>query len=126
MSIKRYLKFMLLATGLCWLALLIVVFNVDPFSASHFDLALFYSSLIFSLIGFFSIVGLIFRGHLTSDPTHKKVTTAFRQSVWFACLIVFFLFLQGFRLLYWWNLILFVLFLILLEFFFISHRQSES
>ena len=124
MSIKRYLKFMLIATGLCWLAFLVIILSIDPNQAAPSGFALFYLSLLFSLTGIFSILGLIFRGHLTSDPTNKKVTTAFRQAIWFSALIVFFLFLQGLRLLHWWNLILFVLFLTLLEFFFVSHKNG--
>lgn len=124
MSLEKYLKTMLVATALCWLAFLVVIFSIDPSEASCTGLSLFYFSLFLSLVGFFSIVGLIFRGHLTTDTTHKKVTIAFRQAIWFSALIVFFLFLQGLRLLHWWNLVLFVLFLTLLEFFFISHKSA--
>ena len=126
MSLEKYLKTMLIATGLCWLAFVVVIFSVDPSAASYTGLFLFYFSLFFSLIGFFSIIGLIFRGHLTTGPTHKKVTIAFRQAIWFSVLIIFFLFFQGLRLLHWWNLVLFVLFLTLLEFFFISHKNQAK
>ncbi len=115
---------MLFAVALCCLAFVIIIYTVDPAKASNFDFVLFYSGLLLSLTGIFAIIGLIFRGHLSNEPNHKKVINSFRQAVWFSALVVFFLFLQSRRILTWWNLILFVLFLTLLEFFFISHKSS--
>lgn len=116
---------MFIATIICWLAFALVVFTIDPTQATISGFALFYSGLLLSLTGLLALIGLIFRGHLTGESPAKKVTTSFRQAIWFSCLIAFFLFLQSQRLLHWWNLVLFVLFLVLLEFFFISHRSRQ-
>lgn len=126
MTLKQYLKFMLIATALCWLAFVIIIFTVDPHEATTLQFILFYISLLLSLTGILAIIGLIFRGHLSSESTPKKVSTAFRQAIWFSTLIIFFLFLQGQRILTWWNLIIFLLFLTLLEFFFLSHRNQTN
>jgi len=117
---------MFLADCLCWFAFALIVIAVDPTKATTISFALFYLSLLLALTGLLAIVGLIFRGHLTHASTNQKVITAFRQAIWFSALVVFFLFLQGIRVLRWWNLIIFILFLALLEFFFISHRIKAA
>ena len=50
--------------------------------------------------------------------------TSFRQSIWLALMIVIGLYLQSQKLVAWWNLLILILLMILLEFYFIY--QSEE
>ncbi|MBU4332154.1 hypothetical protein KKD19_02200 [Patescibacteria group bacterium] len=126
MSIKNYLSLMFLATVICWVAFGMVLNYIDPQEAGFVGFALFYISLLFSLTGLLSLVGLVFRSRFSNAPVFQRVHASFRQAIWFSGLVVFLLFLQGLKVLEWWNIVLFVLFLALLEFFFISHRKVSS
>lgn len=124
MALKCYLKLMFIATALCWLAFGVVLYYVDPEKAGIREFAFFYASLLLSLAGLLSLVGLLIRSRFSEEPMYKQVSTSFRQAIWFSGLVVFLLFLQGLKVLQWWNIVLFVLFLAMLEFFFISHKRQ--
>lgn len=126
LTLKSYLKLMLFATGLCWLGFTIVLFYIDPEKTGDTGFALFYLSLLFALAGLIAVAGFMIRGRFSAAPLHHQVGMAFRQAIWFAGLIVFLLFLQGQRVLRWWNIILFIAFLAILEFLFISYRSSRG
>lgn len=126
MSLKKYLILMLFATAVCWLAFGMIIYFVDPDRAGILGFSLFYLSLLLSLCGILALLVLLARSRFSEDPAYRQVSTSFRQAVWFSLLITFFLFLQGMRVLKWWNLILFILFLAGLEFFFISHKRRPA
>lgn len=126
MTLRQYLVWMLLMTGLCWLGWWAVVSIVDPGGSGALGLALFYATLVLSLIGTFSIVGLAGRALARRhEPISRHASTAFRQSVLLTGLVAGSLALQSRSLLTWWNLLLFIATLTFLEFFLISVRSGR-
>ncbi|PKL72529.1 hypothetical protein CVV26_00760 [Candidatus Kuenenbacteria bacterium HGW-Kuenenbacteria-1] len=121
MSLKVYIFLISICTILCWVSFGIVLWNINPFEAEIGGFILFYFSLFLSLMGVIALGGSLIRMKLHRNKLiPKQAIIAFRQAIWFSGLIIFFLILQGFNLLYWWNISLFILFLAVLEFFFIS------
>jgi hypothetical protein len=127
MSLRSYLFLMLLASLLSWGAWLLVLFFIDPLEAGLIGLTIFYLSLFFAAAGTLSIIGFYVRRFLLQRQiVFRSVVNAFRQGILFAILIVGALYLQSLELLTWWNLVLFVLALTVLEVFFISHQTRRE
>jgi len=125
MTLKQLLIVMAIATGICWLGWLIILFNVDPTDSSFVEFGFFYISLFFSLLGSFFLLTFAVRKMFNKlDMDYKIVAISFRQSFFFAGLFVLVLFLQSKSLLAWWNLLIIVLALCLLEFFFLSSSKA--
>jgi hypothetical protein len=124
MRLKNYLILMSLSTLVCWLTLLGIIFNIDPEEAGILGFFLFYLALLLSLIGTLALLGFLIRIKTSEEPTFRKVVISFRQAIWFSLLIVFFLSLKAQDLLRWWNVSLFILFLVLLELSFILRKRG--
>ena len=126
MTLRQYFFWMSLATALCWLGWLSVVRMVDPAEAGVMGLSLFYAALALALLGTFSVAGLAFRA-LTrrQEPVSRHAATAFRQSLLLTCLVAGSLALQSKSLLTWWNLLLFIATMTVLEFFLMSFRSGR-
>jgi hypothetical protein len=121
MTLKVYIFLITICTIFCWILWGIVLWNVNPSEIEIGGFVLFYFSLFLSLIGTIALIGSLIRIKFKRNKfILKQAVIAFRQAIWFSSLIIFFLILQGNNLLYWWNISLFILFLAILEFFFIS------
>ncbi|MCH7492878.1 hypothetical protein IID19_04830 [Patescibacteria group bacterium] len=123
MSLKKYLLFMTSATLISWIAWLVVLFYINPVESGVIGFVFFYVSMFFALIGTFSLIGFFGRVWFTKEPIifrHLGIST--RQSLWFAILIVGTLLLQSADLYRWWSISLLIIFLTLLEFFFLSRK----
>jgi len=117
---------MLVATLFCWTSFLIIVYSVDPFSAPPLGFALFYLSLFFSLVGTLSILGFLFRYLFNKNQfVSQQVVTSFRQSILFSILVVIALYLQSKGLVTWWNLLILVALLAVVEVF-LQKRHPDS
>lgn len=127
MTLRSYFILMMIATAACYLALLAVIYFFDPNAGGVLALSLFYTSLSLALVGTFSILGLIVRLIFTNDKlVFKKVTTSFRQAVWFSILIGVSLYLNKINLLDWKYLILLIFAMALLELFFMSYKVKSK
>jgi len=81
-------------------------------------------ALFFALIGTFAIIGFVIRYIFKKDEfAFRQVRMSFRQALWLAVLLVGSLMLEAHDLLAWWNLLIFIGILTVLEFFFIGQRQ---
>ncbi len=115
-----------LSTALCWLGVFSIVSIVDPLEGGILGFLLFYSALSLALIGTFSALGMIVRSALRrQEAVSRHVSVSFRQSLLLTFLVVGALILQSRALLIWWNLLLFVATLTVLEFFLISFRSGR-
>lgn len=115
------------ATAACWIAWAVVLFNVDPDVAGAPGFALFYVSLFFSLLGGFFLLSFAIRRAMDKQELeYKLVGVSFRQSFFFAGLLVLALFLQGSSLLTWWNFLIIIIALTLVEFFFLSSGRNQA
>lgn len=128
MTLRYYLILMGLGTALAWGTVALIVTMVDPASTQVVVFGVFYASLFMALTGTFSIMGFASRVVVLRkyDLIARQVAISFRQAVMLALLIVVALFLQGRSLLTWWNALLLVALLTVLESFFVTARASRA
>lgn len=127
MNLKQFLIVMGIATVVCWIGWIILIFKVDPTDSGFVEFMVFYFSLFLSLLGSFFLLTFAVRKLFNKlDMDYKIVAVSFRQSIFFAGLFVLVLFLQSMSLLAWWNLLIIVLALCLLEFFFLSGQKRPA
>jgi len=127
MSLTRYLLVMLIATLTSWGAFLLVVFNVDPYEGGVMGRALFLSTLFFALFGTISLAGFAIRAATRRDaPLYLQVIVSFRQAVLIALLIVAALVLQVLQVLTWWNSMIMLLCIIMIELFFLTRSSQRD
>ncbi len=127
MSLRAYLTVMSLATALALSTFALVVFRVDPNTTGFFGHALLYVSLFFSVVGLFSLFGLIIRIIFHRDEIVSRLAAAsFRQAIIVGVLAVVSLFLFKKEMLVWWNGIMLAAAATLVEFFFISLKQKTE
>lgn len=126
MSVKQYSVIMFIGTIICWAGWWMVVSTFDPASAGWIGFGLFYASLFLALVGTFALVGLGLRlVLLRHDMILVQATLAFRQAISFALLAIIALFLQSKNLLTWWNGLLLVGALTLIEFMIVSMKRER-
>ncbi len=126
MTLKQYLKWMSLITITCWICFGIIVFYLNPEITNFYGFLLFYFGFFLALLGTLSLLNFIIRVRFSKDLIAKQVVASFRQAIWFSSLIIFFLVLQSFRVLRWWNIAFFILFLAFLEFFFLLGKKKKT
>lgn len=125
MTLKQLLLTVLFATLVLWLTWVMVLFQLDPTASGFLGLSLFYASLFFSLLGTFFLATFGWRKIFNKFSLEfRLVGVSFRQSFFFALLVVSLLFLASHGLLTWWNIIILVAAVTLLEFFFLSYKRS--
>jgi hypothetical protein len=126
MTLRQYVVAMLLATFGSWGGWLLVVTSLDPVTAGWLGFGLFYVTLFVACLGTFALVGVGVRLRLVrQEPALGQVTIAFRQAVSFSALVLAALFLQSKGLLTWWNMLLLVAALTLVEFAVLALSRRE-
>lgn len=126
MTLKNYLFIMGMTTVFIWGIFLAALNIINPETASWLGLTLFYLSLFLAVSGTAAIIGFLIRIKvLKHELVFNLVKTAFRQSFMFAGLIVSILFLLAQNLFTWMNLILLIFILAIIEFIFISYKQTK-
>jgi len=127
MSFPAFIILMIITTIVSWSAWGAVIFSINPYEADFLGIIFFYISLFFSLLGTFSIIGSIIRKKLVKkDILFRQVVISFRQAILFSLLIATSLFLQSGRILTWWNILILVATLSVIELFAISKKASNS
>lgn len=125
MTLTKYLIYMALGTALSWGGWLVVINKMNPMEAGVPGFVFFYLTLLFALTGSLSIFGFLVRKFLVKgELAFRQVAVSFRQAILFSALVAGSLFLQSQKLLTWWNVILFILLLTVLEFLFISFKKQ--
>ena len=121
MTLRTYLSFMILATTLAATAWAFVVYYIDPFKSGITGLFLFYTTFFFVLVGVFTIIGFRLRkSFLNNELLFVLIGLSFRQAIWIAIIIIGLLIMQGARILTWWDALLLVISVFLLEAYFVA------
>jgi hypothetical protein len=121
MSLSKYLIIMTIGTIGAFVCLVLAVLTIDPFATNWLGLALFYSSLMVTVMGLVSIIGFIFRFVILRNKlAASAVIISFRQAFVIALLIALTLFLLAHRLFSWLNMTLLIVGFTVLEFILIS------
>lgn len=118
-----YLLSIFIATILGWASWLVVINNLSPFMSGYLALTLFYSSFFIALTGTFSILNYYLR---ITVSKHKKyfqhINTALRQGSLLSLMIVVGLVFQRLRVLTWWDALLILIIVLLIEYYFMARE----
>jgi hypothetical protein len=125
MPLKKYLfaifTFTLLSLGV-WLAIL---FNTDPNNTDLITRCAFFASLFVFLAGFFTFLGFYLRVYFSNrEIIYNNFPIALRQSILLSLIIVGLLAFQTLRVLTVWVAAIYVLAIILVEFYFKSRKLT--
>jgi len=124
MNLSTYLAGIGISTILCWLAWILTVMNIDPYTGGTWGVLSFFVSLFFALVGTLSFVGFYIRLWFTSNELYyENITISFRQAILASLCVIGILGLQALSIFNIFNGILLVLSIILLEFYFLARRS---
>jgi len=93
------------------LALVLIVWFVNPFAAGAIAHTFFYISLFLSAVGIFTLIGVQLRKRLLPGILVEQLRVSFRQAFLIGIIITGLILLQANDLLFWWvglTLILFI------------------
>lgn len=121
MTLKSYLWGMRISTVLSVAAWIAVIYNVNPEETGIIGQALFYLSLFLALAGVF-ILFLTWarRKILGSDWAFAHLGMSFRQGILFSALANALLIFQSLKILTWWDGLLLVAGIFIIELYFLS------
>jgi hypothetical protein len=121
MITNPYLFSIQLATLFGWLSWLLVIHKMSPFLIGILALALFYASLFLSLTGTCALLIYYLKaGARSSVRSMSILSTALRQGLLLSVLINTFLIFQRLRVLTWWDGMLLMGILALIELYFMT------
>lgn len=125
MSLKRYLIIMGIGTAIAAASWVMVLLFLDPQVSGTIGIILFFTSFFMVIFGISSIVGyLVRRIFQRHEVAFKLVGISFRQAVLIATLLTGCLFLQSKGYFTWWTSLLLLVFLSLLEAFFVARASG--
>jgi len=118
---NTYLTAILFATFLSWASWFVVLYKLSPFSQTTLALSLFYSSLFIALAGTFAMLFYFIRAWINKKEIYNvHLNTSLRQGVLLSTMIIIGLSFQRLRVLTWWDGILLLAIVLLIEFYFSS------
>jgi len=121
MTLKSYIWGIRAVTLFSIAALGLIVYYVDPEATGTVGKALFYLVLFLVLSGLFNLILLRLRKKITtSENALAQVGLSFRQSTLLSLLAIGLLVMQSFRVLVWWDGLLFLAGIFLIELYFLS------
>jgi hypothetical protein len=127
MTVQRFLIIMTATTMICWVAVTVILWKIDPFTASISGFLLLYLSIFFALWGSIGILGFCIRYAIRRHvPAFQYVGISLRQSLWFAVLICLTLFLLSQQLFDWWMSIPLIIGFASIEGFFLSRDTQHQ
>lgn len=123
MKLKSYIWGIALASLVSLSIFYLVAKNIDPDKSGIAGKALFYLILFFFLSAFFNLLLLgARRSFIGSDMLANGLGLSLRQGILLAILAVALLILQSYRALFWWDGLLVLAGIFLLELYFLSRK----
>ena len=127
MNLKSFLLFMTIGTLLSWFGWFMILFFIDPSEAGILAFLLFYLTLLISVLGTATVLGFFARKmSLKQELAFEHVIVSFRQGLWISVVVTVSLYLQSKELLTWWNAVLLILALGLIEFFCLNYQIQQE
>lgn len=120
---QTYLISIVIATFFAWSSWFVVVYKLSPFTQPALSLSLFYSSLFIAFAGTFTLLFYFMRlwaGRKEISNIH--LNTSVRQGILLSLMIVVALGFQRLRVLTWWDGMLLLAVVLLIEFYFNSRE----
>lgn len=124
-NLKNYLFAIFCITLLALGIWMLILFNYDPYHTDVLTISAFFVSLVVWLSGIFTLVIFYLRVALgNKEVIYAYFTPSVRQAVLISIVIVGILVFQTLRVLAWWDIILLVISILLLELFFRTRTSS--
>ena len=118
---QSYLTAIALATFLSWSSWFVVIYKLSPFSQPQLSLPLFYASLFIALAGTFSLLLYFMRVWFNKKEIYNAhFNRSLRQGLLLSAMIIIGLGFQRLRVLTWWDGLLLLAIVLLIEFYFMS------
>lgn len=116
---ETYLIAILIATLFSWASWAVVIYKLSPFSQPLLSVTLFYSSLFIALTGTFALLLYLLRMWANKKEVFNiHLNTSLRQGVLLSLMLIAGLVFQRLRVLTWWDGILLLAIVLLIEFYF--------
>jgi hypothetical protein len=116
MNFKNFLSIMGITTTGAWIALILILNQIDPTKSGALGFVLFYSVLSVALSGSCTLLGTIYRiWKFKECVVHRVVIDSLRHGILLSLLTIETLILVSQDLLRWWSLLLSVFIIGLLE-----------
>ena len=121
MTFRAYIWGIRIMTLFSFFALGAVIIYVDPQNSAWVGVVLFYLTAFFSISGIFNLLLLFIRQKLLGEEMAvESVGLSFRQGILLTSITIGILILQSFRVLVWWDALLVVAGVFLVELYFLS------
>lgn len=119
MSVGHYILGIFITAILGWASWLVVVFNISPFISHQIALTLFYASLFVALTTTFTLLIYYLRTSLIKNHLYfAHLNVSLRQGSLLALMVNIGLVFQRLRVLTWWDALLLLIIVMLIEFYF--------
>lgn len=126
MQSRAYLVTMASSAALGWVTWVLVIFYINPFTATRFEKFLFYLTLFFAFLGTFFLIGWFLRARLLKRfRLSEHLGAIWRQSALLTLLLLILLFFASEEALRWWVAVLPFLAFFLLELFFVTYERPQ-
>jgi hypothetical protein len=121
MTLRAYIWGMRIITLFSLFSLGVVAFYVNPEGSGVVGIGMFYLVAFFVLSGMFNLLLLFVRRKILGDElATKNIQLSFRQGMLLAVIVLAMLILQSYQLLIWWDALLVVAGVFLVELYFLS------
>ena len=116
-----YLLSILVSAVIGWVGWLLVWFRMDPFGSTTLAITLFFLSLFIALSSTLALVGYYLRLYVRRNEIfYEHIIISLRQGMLLSFFICGSLGFQKFKVLNWWNALLFLVTIFLVEAYFLS------
>ncbi|MFZ2975957.1 MAG: hypothetical protein WA055_05020 [Candidatus Moraniibacteriota bacterium] len=123
MTLKSYIWGIRIITLISLVALGAVIYYVDPENSGLIGILLFYLVAFFVLSGVFNLMLIFLRRKLLgNEMAVKNIDLSFRQGILLAVMIIAIMILQSYQMLIWWDALLVVAGVFLVELYFLSRE----
>lgn len=123
MTLKAYILGMRFITLFSLIALGAVIFYIDPENSGAIGIVLFYLVVFFVLSGIFNLFLLFIRRKLLGNElAAESIGLSFRQGILLSILVLGIMALQSYQILIWWDALLVVAGVFLIELYFLSRN----
>ncbi|MEK7459008.1 MAG: hypothetical protein AAB663_01235 [Patescibacteria group bacterium] len=125
MTLRQYLLALTFGTVAAIAAAMIVIFGIDPVTAGGAAFVALYITLGATCVGILTILGTLWRVHTNEDEeVNDAVARSLRQGVFLSIIALVGLYLSAHSYLTIWTTLLLVVFMSLVEFFFLAAKKG--
>jgi len=123
MKHSYYISGVFIATILGWASWFVVITKLSPFISGYLALSLFYASFFIALTGTFAILNYYLRLTFSKNKNYvEHLNVALRQGSLLSIMVCVGLVFQRLRVLTWWDALLILIIVLLIEFYFMNRE----